>query len=53
MPGNFMMTLRAELSQLSANQFVALILDNEVTVGHFVTTPLASRLSSWILMYDL
>ena len=34
-----MMTLRTELSQLSANQFVALILDNEVTVGHFVTTP--------------
>jgi len=39
MPGNFMMTLRTELSQLSANQCVALILDNEVTVGHFVTTP--------------
>ena len=34
-----MMTLRTELSQLSANQFVALILDNEVTVGHFVTAP--------------
>jgi len=33
------MTVRAELSQLSANQFVALILDNEVTVGHFVTSP--------------
>jgi hypothetical protein len=33
------MTLRTELSQLSANQFVALIVDNEVTVGHFVTTP--------------
>ncbi|MGH7767770.1 MAG: hypothetical protein ACREQP_09975 [Candidatus Binatia bacterium] len=33
------MTLRAELSQLSKNQFVALILDNEVTVGHFVTEP--------------
>ena len=33
------MTLRTELSQLSANQFVALILDNEVTVGPFVTTP--------------
>jgi hypothetical protein len=33
------MTLRTELAQLSANQFVALIVDNEVTVGHFVTTP--------------
>ena len=33
------MTLRTELSQLSANQFAALILDNEVTVGHFVTSP--------------
>jgi hypothetical protein len=33
------MTLRTELSQLLANQFVALILDNEVTVGHFVTSP--------------
>ena len=28
-----------ELSQSWANQFVALILDNEVTVGEFVTTP--------------
>lgn len=35
----FMTTLCTELRQLSANQFVALILDNEVTVGHFVTTP--------------
>jgi L-fucose isomerase-like protein len=33
------MTPRTELSQLSANRFVALILDNEVTVGHFVTSP--------------
>ena len=33
------MTLRTELSQLSATQFAALILDNEVTVGHFVTSP--------------
>lgn len=33
------MTLRTELSQLSANQFTALILDNEVTVGHFVSNP--------------
>jgi hypothetical protein len=33
------MTLRTELSQLLASQFVALILDNEVTVGHFVTSP--------------
>ena len=33
------MTLRAEISQSLANQFVALILDNEVTVGHFVTSP--------------
>src|SRR5213080_3549319 len=28
-----------ELSQSWANQFVALILDNEVTVGEFVITP--------------
>src|SRR5207245_11775213 len=28
-----------ELSQPWANQFVALIMDNEVTVGEFVTTP--------------
>ena len=34
-----MTTLRTELHQLSANQFVPLILDNEVTVGHFVTSP--------------
>jgi len=33
------MTLRTELSQLFANRFVTLILDNEVTVGHFVTIP--------------
>jgi len=33
------MTFRTELSQSLANQFVALILDNEVTVGHFVTSP--------------
>jgi len=33
------MTLRAELSQVSRDQFVVLILDNEVTVGHFVTRP--------------
>jgi len=33
------MTLRTELLQLLANQFVVLILDNEVTVGHFVTSP--------------
>ncbi len=33
------MTLRTERSQLLANRFVALILDNEVTVGHFVTSP--------------
>jgi hypothetical protein len=32
-------TLSAELSPLLADQFVALILDNEVTVGHFVTSP--------------
>jgi hypothetical protein len=31
--------LFTELSQSLANQFVALVLDNEVTVGHFVTTP--------------
>ena len=31
--------LHTELFPLLANQFVALILDNEVTVGHFVTTP--------------
>ena len=33
------MTFRTELSRLLAHQFVALILDNEVTVGHFVTSP--------------
>ncbi|MGH7827781.1 MAG: hypothetical protein ACREQ7_21730 [Candidatus Binatia bacterium] len=33
------MTFRAELSQSLANHFIALILDNEVTVGHFVTSP--------------
>jgi hypothetical protein len=33
------MTLRAELSRLSADHFLVLILDNEVTVGHFVATP--------------
>ena len=33
------MTLGTELSQLLANRFVTLILDNEVTVGHFVTSP--------------
>ncbi len=33
------MGIRSELSRLSAGRFVALILDNEVTVGHFVTSP--------------
>jgi hypothetical protein len=33
------MTLADELSTLRANHFVALILDNEVTVGEFVTDP--------------
>jgi len=33
------MSLGTEISQLLANQFIALILDNEVTVGHFVTNP--------------
>ena len=33
------MSFPSELSQLLANQFVALILDNEVTLGYFVTTP--------------
>jgi len=33
------MTLRAELSQLFADHFTALILDNEVTVGEFVASP--------------
>ena len=31
--------MKKELLRLSTDQFVALILDNEVTVGHFVTTP--------------
>jgi hypothetical protein len=31
--------MNRELLQPSADQFTALILDNEVTVGHFVTTP--------------
>lgn len=30
---------RKEVLRLSDNQFVALIIDNEVTVGHFVTSP--------------
>jgi hypothetical protein len=33
------MTLNSALSQLSVNQFLALILDNEVTVGEFVIDP--------------
>lgn len=33
------MTLNAELSQRSAGRFLALILDNEVTVGQFVASP--------------
>jgi hypothetical protein len=33
------MTFCSELGQSLANQFVALILDNEVTVGEFVTDP--------------
>ena len=33
------MIFTSELSQTLADQFVALTLDNEVTVGHFVTTP--------------
>jgi len=33
------MTFLTELFQSLASQFVALILDNEVTVGEFVTTP--------------
>jgi hypothetical protein len=32
------MTLNADLARLRPSQFVALILDNEVTVGEFVTT---------------
>ena len=31
--------MKQELLRLSADQFVALILGNEVTVGEFVTTP--------------
>ena len=31
--------MKNELQSLSANHFLALILDNEVTVGEFVTTP--------------
>jgi hypothetical protein len=33
------MTLRIELAKFTADRFVALILDNEVTVGDFVTVP--------------
>ena len=33
------MTLREEISRLSAGAFAALILDNEVTTGDFVTIP--------------
>lgn len=33
------MTFCSELSQSLVGQFVTLILDNEVTVGHFVTSP--------------
>ena len=33
------MTLGAEFSRSSAGPFTVLILDNEVTVGHFVTSP--------------
>ena len=33
------MSLGAEISRILANHFVTLILDNEVTVGHFVTSP--------------
>jgi len=33
------MTVPADLSRLLANQFVVLILDNEVTVGEFVAKP--------------
>ena len=33
------MDFRSELSRLSQERFAALILDNEVTVGHFVTSP--------------
>ncbi|MCH6544443.1 MAG: hypothetical protein IH796_00435 [Deltaproteobacteria bacterium] len=33
------MSLGTEISRILADQFVALILDNEVTVGHFVLSP--------------
>ena len=33
------MSIITELTSLRAQQFVALILDNEVTVGEFVTEP--------------
>jgi len=33
------MSLGTEISRILANQFVTLILDNEVTVGHFVISP--------------
>jgi hypothetical protein len=33
------MSFRFEFSQLLGGQFLALILDNEVTVGHFVASP--------------
>lgn len=33
------MSFPTELSRLLANQFVAVIFDNEVTVGEFVTDP--------------
>ena len=33
------MGIQSELSRLSDRRFVVLILDNEVTVGHFVTNP--------------
>lgn len=33
------MALSNELAEFKADQFVVLILDNEVTVGHFIATP--------------
>ena len=33
------MSIVSQLTQARASQFVALILDNEVTVGEFVTAP--------------
>ena len=33
------MSLGTEISRILVNQFVTLILDNEVTVGHFVISP--------------